>query len=354
MTTYATHLELEFATPIAHRHFAVIDSTNTQLIADIERNILECDRHHLYTADTQNKGRGQHGRVWVSGAGNVFLSLYVPIGSHVDGSHVSGSHANHHLHAKQSNLPVLAKLSGLLSLVVGLSLYRMPIMTRLNEYRSQLNLPKVGVKWANDLGYYDEQLGKFQKLIGILIEPVFKRVNGKSAMVGVVIGVGLNVMSSPVITDGLYHAVSVQDLLSCTKMHGATDWADNPTSSPQIKTTSNTHANSISATTSGLDDGSFLKKVLLPQQWYAPISTAILHAIHQHNLLTDTERLQAFVSEFHQAHVLSDRWVKIFLQDDRQSVHAQGICTGISTDGALLLMNDGVERAIFAGLAQMG
>ena len=73
-------MSTHFLTKCHHVHFANIDSTNSQLINDITSNVLNHQKIHLFTADHQSAGRGQYGRTWVSNKGNVFLSLYIPIG----------------------------------------------------------------------------------------------------------------------------------------------------------------------------------------------------------------------------------------------------------------------------------
>ncbi len=191
-----------------HRHVINSASTNSELIAAIKGEKLSSSQPHLLTADTQSQGRGQHGRSWQSPAGNVYLSLYHPI-----------------------TIPV----SGLLSLIVGVELAKMPVIQALNAQLIEKKLAPIGVKWANDLGFYktipasqksvntnddsnanntdSDQIIYFNKLAGILIEPVW--LSGK--LVGIVIGVGLNVKTTPTLTaqtlEGMsYQAMSLQDI----------------------------------------------------------------------------------------------------------------------------------------------
>ncbi len=185
-----------------HRHLITSGSTNSELIAAVQDGSLNAREMHLLTADTQSAGRGQHGRSWQSPRGNVYLSLYYPI-----------------------HMPI----SGLLSLIIGVELAKMPVIRALNERLGAQGMTPIGVKWANDLGFYSQhsvldlsekgtnkQGGKtlpFQKLAGILIEPVLK--SGK--LVGVVMGVGLNVQATPKLTaqtaEGMsYQAISLQDI----------------------------------------------------------------------------------------------------------------------------------------------
>ena len=81
----------------------------------------------------------------------------------------------------------------MLSLMVGYQVMQLPLLQRLNQGLATANLPLVGVKWANDIGFYKQNLqgadANFYKLAGILIEPVL--INGK--LQGVIVGLGLNV-----------------------------------------------------------------------------------------------------------------------------------------------------------------
>ncbi|WP_435950233.1 biotin--[acetyl-CoA-carboxylase] ligase [Psychrobacter sp. DM8] len=185
-----------------HRHLTSSVSTNSELIADIEAGTLDGDKVHLLTAQMQSGGRGQHQRSWQSPEGNVYLSLYHPY---------------------------QAPVSGLLSLIVGVKLATMPVIEMINEQLIRQNLTPIGVKWANDLGFYAQQsvdmpVIPFSKLAGILIEPVLR--DGK--MLGVVIGVGLNVKTTPTLTtktaEGMsYQAISLQDIKQLVKTDNNND-----------------------------------------------------------------------------------------------------------------------------------
>ena len=205
-------LELEHLPKLNHRHLASSGSTNSELITALQNGSLNAAEMHLLTAETQSAGRGQHGRSWQSPRGNVYLSLYHPV-----------------------HMPI----SGLLSLIIGVELAKMPVIQVLNEQLRKQGLATIGVKWANDLGFYSHQYSKqyshqnhtelndaalkllestkqtllFHKLAGILIEPVTK--SGK--LVGVVMGVGLNVQATPKLTaqtcEGMsYQAISLRDI----------------------------------------------------------------------------------------------------------------------------------------------
>lgn len=279
-----------FLTPVTDAHFDVIDSTNTQLIHAVTSGMLLHHTHHLYTANHQTAGRGQHGRTWVSDVGNVFLSLYVPMGS------------------RQFELNVL---SGLLSLAVGHGLVNLPTIKTINEIRLHHHLPLIGVKWANDVGFYDDDSFVFKKLAGILIEPVFKKLEqpmNKSTLVGVVIGVGLNVNHSPIIKDGLYQAVCLNEL---------SDTA------------------------------------ITPQALYAPMANQILQAIQVCNRCHDPIYLQSFLDDFNASHLLTDKHVHIFIQNNMVDIFTKGRCIGIGNQGELLLANNDHIRPIFAGMAKI-
>ena len=279
-------MPMPFLTAINHRHFDEIGSTNTALIEHISQSQLPHTTHQLYTASQQTAGRGQHGRSWVGGLGNVFLSLYVPIG--------------------QGRFD-LSKLSGLLSLVVGLQLAKLPIIDQINQ-SDTTNTP-IGVKWANDIGYYDTTFNTFKKLAGILIEPVFKKLDDKNQIVGVVIGVGLNVQHSPIIKDGLYQATCLKERM------------------PDL--------------------------TLSAQECYTPITNAILQAIELCNGFDDDNTLKNFIKEFNQAHLLQHTFVQIFIQNNMNDVFAKGHCIGIGNNGELLLNNNGTITPIYAGMAKM-
>ncbi|MFK3916498.1 biotin--[acetyl-CoA-carboxylase] ligase [Psychrobacter sp. NPDC078501] len=212
LTSFSTYLS-----ELNHRHVASSASTNSELIEALQNGSLDVATVHVLTAEAQSAGRGQHGRSWQSPRGNVYLSLYHPV-----------------------HMPI----SGLLSLIIGLELAKMPIIQTLNEQLQAQGLTPIGVKWANDLGFYQqaqsqsEELPKeqsitdssvldsvlnsnvanqrtlpFNKLAGILIEPVTKA----GRLVGVVLGIGLNVQAAPKLTtqtsEGMsYQAVSLQDI----------------------------------------------------------------------------------------------------------------------------------------------
>ncbi len=120
-------LTLDHLPELNHRHLVSSGSTNSELISEVQAGALDATQMHLLTAETQSSGRGQHGRSWQSPRGNVYLSLYHPV-----------------------HTPI----SGLLSLIIGIELAKMPVIQTLNEQLRAKELTPIGVKWANDLGFY--------------------------------------------------------------------------------------------------------------------------------------------------------------------------------------------------------
>lgn len=298
----------------AHRHVSQSTSTNSELIEQVQTGTLNANQIHALTADTQSGGRGQNGRSWQSPKGNVYLSLYYPI-----------------LHP---TVPLLQPISGLLSLCVGYCLAQLPIIQQINKTLAN----PIGVKWANDIGFYEQtaypqqdgqqgvvqqaasqqetsqqetsQQGatsgdnqaqlvvfQFRKLAGILIEPVMKQ--GK--MLGIVVGVGLNVTTAPnlssITQEGMsYQSLSLSDLLASVPT-GVAD--QEPLQVPSLN------------------------------QLYQPIFKAILEAIiahqrmstvnhqddnpqnHRVNQTDSTPSLQDFLTEFAQVDLLKNRTIKV-------------------------------------------
>ena len=300
---------------INHRHVASSISTNSELVRDIQDGTLSGERIHMLTADTQSAGRGQHGRSWQSPAGNVYLSLYHPI---------SGP------------------ISGLLSLVVGVALADMPVIQTLNRARRNCQLPPIGVKWANDLGFYqtsddDDALIYFSKLAGILIEPVWQ--NGKP--IGVVLGIGLNVQSTPTLTaktaEGMsYRAISLQDL-----------------SHQLIAAHETLHAlGTLPADMPALPTLPSLTTL------YEQMGTALCAAMQRFDALmsaqaadsTESDLMADFLQQFAAMDALAGRALRITQQvkDDTQT--QEGLACGIDTHGCLQLRGaDGHVQSLFTG-----
>ncbi|MDA5133885.1 MULTISPECIES: biotin--[acetyl-CoA-carboxylase] ligase [Psychrobacter] len=296
---YSVHLP-----ELTHRHVTSSASTNSELIDAVQDATLDATELHLLTAETQSAGRGQRGRSWQSPRGNVYLSLYHPV-----------------------HMPI----SGLLSLIIGVELAKMPIIQRLNEQLRAQSLTPIGVKWANDLGFYqnlpeadkaepDTQIIQLNKLAGILIEPVWKA--GK--LVGVVMGVGLNVQATPKLTaqtcEGMsYQAISLQDIYGMLV-------SDNANSLPTLQTL------------------------------YQQISEALLAAMSRFEHF-DIERptghtyyLDSFLQEFATMDALAGLRLRVS-QDHDDNLHViTGDACSIDTNGCLQLREDnGKISALFTG-----
>lgn len=288
-----------------HTHLSSTHSTNSQLIDWIILSYQEqsCAEHkrphfsrpHLLTAGTQSSGRGQHGRTWQSPVGNVYLSLYVPMQA------VSS----------QQDICLANRLDGRLSLCVGYQLSKLPIITRINETRMAQQLPTIGVKWVNDVGFYeykDDQRYQFQKLAGILIEPV----SLAGQLLGVVVGVGVNIAQAPVLThhtqEGLnYQAISLQALTA---------------------------------------------QILCADAFYQPVTDAIAQAIAQFNQFQSPQASQQFIGDFAHMDVLKNYYVHI--NNALSQTAISGIASGIDEQGCLLIRQaDGDTQPIWTGTIQV-
>ena len=299
---------------INHRHVISSPSTNSELIEAIQDGTLCANDVHLFTAETQTAGRGQRGRSWQSPPGNVYLSLYHP---------------------------VQTPISGILSLIIGVELAKIPIIQYLNSQLQAQGLTPIGVKWANDLGFYRKNSQKespskndqsqtdaeaiiyFNKLAGILIEPVWRA--GK--LVGVVMGVGLNVQATPTLSaqtcEGMsYQALSLQDIFELLNL---------PAKHPAIS---------------------------LPslQELYEQINNALIIAITRFTQISaeqaslQTPNMNEFLRQFAIMDALSGLRLRVTQnhQGELQVIH--GHACGIDTNGCLQLRQDnGKLAALFTG-----
>lgn len=316
---------LELVTAMqTHRHVSSSVSTNTELMTQVLDGALDSSLIHVLTADTQTAGRGQKGRNWQSPKGNVYLSLYYPV---------------HH-----ASQPLTQPISGLLSLNVGYYLSQLQIIQFINQH---LKTP-VGVKWANDIGFYEfnsvpppsrGRLGgddktlksqaqiHFCKLAGILIEPVIHQ--GKT--LGIIVGVGLNVANAPTLSTTLqegmgYQSVCLDELLK------------------QCDTSN------IEFTEVGYQD------------LYQSIIAAILRGILRHqqiSLPNQTQDLSKFLNEYKTVDVLKGHTLKITTDNGVNSINSTcpaqdnvmlGEAKGVDNQGCLLLeeTTGNIER-VFSG-----
>ncbi|WP_201573816.1 biotin--[acetyl-CoA-carboxylase] ligase [Psychrobacter sp. H8-1] len=290
---------------LTHRHVLSSASTNSELIDAVQDGTLDATKLHLLTAETQSAGRGQRGRSWQSPRGNVYLSLYHPV-----------------------HMPI----SGLLSLIIGVELAKMPVIQTLNEQLRAQALVPIGVKWANDLGFYHPpseenesvsgtQVIQFSKLAGILIEPVTQA--GK--LVGVVMGVGLNVQATPKLTaqtcEGMsYQAISLQDI------YGMLTPDKQATSLPNLQT--------------------------LYQQMSETLVAAISRFEHLHieKPTGHTYYLQSFLQQFDSMDALAGLRLRVTQDHSGDTDVITGHACGINEHGCLQLRQDnGKISTLFTG-----
>ena len=317
---------------VNHRHVPSSLSTNSELIEAIKDQSLSADQPHLLTADTQTAGRGQRGRSWQSPAGNVYLSLYHPV-----------------------RMPI----SGLLSLIIGVELAKMPVIAAFNKQLMAQGLTAIGVKWANDLGFYkplevnvsnhsntnkngnkssEPTVIYFNKLAGILIEPVWQA----NKLIGIVMGVGLNVQATPKLTthtlEGMsYQALSLQDIKQTLAVNMPADSQNNLVDSlPSLK------------------------------ELYAQISQALIDALRgfesiaKEQLAEQTSPMQksatqksasdSFMEEFDQVDALAGLRIQVSQNHDGNIQIITGCADGIDTNGCLQLRQDNGKLAtLFTG-----
>lgn len=277
---------------ITHTHLATTHSTNSQLIDWVKQSFyqqnlnIDYRQPHRLTADRQTGGRGQHGRTWQSPIGNVYLSLYMPTSEF----------------CQDKNRALTQRLDGRLSLCVGYQLSQLAEIIELNQQRNRQNLPKLGVKWVNDIGFYQDE--QFNKLAGILIEPV----TVENQTLGVVVGVGMNIAFAPDLSASplLYQAVSLQDLTG---------------------------------------------KSLIAENFYQPISQAIYQAIEQFNGFDNVANVQQFIQDFAQVDVLANKLIQVNLANDEIVI---GQAVGIDNNGSLQIrQNDGTITPVWTGTIQL-
>lgn len=275
---------------IPHTHLTTTHSTNSELIAwvidsfdkSFDKNAQNNDNHqmhfsrpHLLTADRQTSGRGQHGRTWQSPIGNVYFSLYIPTQKF----------------SKNQHFFIKTPIDGRLSLAIALALVKMPIIQQINTTLKSQNLPTIGVKWVNDVGFY--QNAQFQKLSGILIEPA----NHQGKMLGIVIGIGLNVHKPPVLTQITQETLNYQ----------------------------------------AISLANFLTQPIELNEIYEMMITACYKAICQFNEFYNKVFFNNFLIEFSQFDVLKDKNLLINLPNTLPNNQKTGQAVGIDNNGCLLV-----------------
>ena len=142
--------------------FKKIKSTNNTAIRIIKKT--NCNLG-MVVAETQEKGRGQHGRKWISSKGNLFVSFFNEL--------------------NKSNLPVstITKINCLL----------------VKKLLSKFTKKKISFKKPNDL------LIDKKKISGILQEIIYAK--DKKFLIT---GIGINIIKNPNITN--YPATNLQEV----------------------------------------------------------------------------------------------------------------------------------------------
>jgi BirA family biotin operon repressor/biotin-[acetyl-CoA-carboxylase] ligase len=226
--------------------------------------------------------------------------------------------------------------SGAYALIIGLELAKMPVIQTVNQQLQAQGLTPIGVKWANDLGFYPSQDVKralldsgeahqqtlpFQKLAGILIEPVTK--SGK--LVGVVLGIGLNVKAAPTLTaqtsEGMsYQAISLQDIYAVLQP------ATQATRLPDLQTL------------------------------YQQMSKALMAAMTRFEHLTiekptgHTYYLDGFLQQFAAMDALAGLRLRVTQDYNNEKKVMTGVACGVDTHGCLQLQQDnGKISTLFTG-----
>lgn len=143
--------------------FETIDSTNLAL----KRYLLDSDHssdHYVFTAKEQTKGKGRQGRIWDSQKGNLYASFAIKI----------------------KDLSCVHFYSFLTAVALA------------ETFESLSSDLDVKLKWPNDV------LIEGEKVSGILLE-----TEGKSKLEWLIIGVGVNVKSAPILENVIYKATSL-------------------------------------------------------------------------------------------------------------------------------------------------
>ncbi len=325
--------------PITHHHLAVCGSTNNELMQSLAQQKIDSNQPYLLTASQQTAGRGQRARTWQSPIGNIYLSLYHPL-----------------------SVPI----SGLLSLVVGFHLTRLPIIQQINRQRRAVNLPLIGVKWANDIGYYaaeeisdnnNPERNSFRKLAGILIEPVWV----DNQITGVIVGVGINIEAAPVLCEVTKEGMEYQ-AISLTQIIDETEQAH--IAQTNIAQTNITQAYSDKDNKAQNKPTQYQARqstLALPrpkaEDLYLPVSATILRAIHQFiSFKQQAYSLPNFINDYHSVNVLAGRQVQITQQPIKKAhpsaleaakpLVLQGEVIGLNQDGSLQLKTGSEDQII--------
>ena len=141
--------------------FQSVTSTNDEALNLIKEEKKESG--YVY-AEIQTRGRGTHGKKWISEKGNLFGSLFFPL---------------------KDNYPAFHEFSTINPLILS---------SVIGNYCEKQN---ISFKWPNDV------LVKGRKICGILQELI--SLGNKKFLI---IGIGINIVSNPNINNG-YHATNI-------------------------------------------------------------------------------------------------------------------------------------------------
>ena len=130
--------------------FKSVTSTN-----DVALNLIQKEKKTIgfVYADTQTKGRGTHGRKWISDQGNLFGSLFFPL---------------------ENNYPAFSEFSIINPVIIS------------NVIENYCKKKYISIRWPNDI------FVNGKKICGILQELITS--NSKKFLI---IGIGINIVSNP-------------------------------------------------------------------------------------------------------------------------------------------------------------
>ena len=139
--------------------FEIFKFENVTSTNDIAINLIKNEQKetgYVY-AETQTKGRGTHGREWISGKGNLFGSIFFPL---------------------KNNYPPFNEFSMINPLIIS------------DVIKHFCEMKNINLKFPNDI------FVNGKKICGILQELITS--NDKKFLI---IGIGVNILSSPNISD---------------------------------------------------------------------------------------------------------------------------------------------------------
>lgn len=152
--------------PLEITCFDSCDSTNRLLLKAAEAGAPDGS---VYVAREQTAGRGRRGRTWLADPGCTLAFSMLQV------------------------FPVDPQALNGLSLAVGVGIVRALLAPTLGPRKPGF---QIGLKWPNDILLRDP-VGTDAKLGGVLIESVMRRRSDGGREMAVVMGVGLNCLSSP-------------------------------------------------------------------------------------------------------------------------------------------------------------